>query len=162
VVTGALDEGELALHTVEREMREEVGVASVDRSFAPLFVGGWQYARARDFRFNDNFKCFALRAASEEIVPCQKEIHDARWFPVAGLLQSWRVAGAPTPQDGRTFTPAEADARALGVPAELSKFSNNTMVWLDTYASGRGIPCMVVNGGKNGGDKVMIGVPPKL
>ena len=54
-ITGAVDDGESALGACRREMREEAGVAA-DASFRPVFVGGWQMARARDDRVNDNFK----------------------------------------------------------------------------------------------------------
>ena len=68
-VSGAVDEGESSLRTIEREMHEEVHVP-LDHSFIARKVGGWQMARARDGRTNDNYVCYALRAGSEAFEVC--------------------------------------------------------------------------------------------
>jgi len=150
-VSGAVDEGESSLRTVERELHEEVHVA-VDHSFIARKVGGWQMARARDGKTNDNYTCYALRAASETFEVDEVEISSARWFDTSALLDVWRAAGSPGPRDARhvdldkieSSHPTFAD-----LPAKNRKISTNVLCWLHSYASGGGLACEYHQRGAN-------------
>ena len=62
--TGAVDASEGVLQALRRELREEVG-CRVDSDFSPLYLGGWQNARAFDERVNNHFSVYAVRAQAE-------------------------------------------------------------------------------------------------
>ena len=131
-MTGAVDDGESALSACEREMREEVS-ATVDHEFKPVFVGGWQMARARDDKVNDNFKAFVLRAASEEYAVDENEVSEARWFSCKELLELYQRHGSPNPMDKRSLEEST-------LPEGRRKISTNALTWLETYAGGGGLP----------------------
>jgi len=142
-VSGAVDEGESSLRTIEREMHEEVHVP-LDHSFIARKVGGWQMARARDGRTNDNYVCYALRAGSEAFEVDGVEINSARWFDTSALLSAWRAAGAPGPQEARHVDLDKIDSSDptfADLPAKHRKISTNALCWLHNYVSGGGLAC---------------------
>jgi len=141
-VSGAVDEGESVLYTVAREMYEEVGL-KVDDTFAPVSVGGWQMAKARDARINDNFRAFVVRAASEDFMADNNEIETARWFDTTALLDAYRLAGEPSPWEKRTVLPPPEVAASLSLPDGKQKLGTNALCWLQIYSTGRGLPCTV-------------------
>ena len=79
---GSVDSGEMKTEALEREIREEVGV-KLNAAVPPIYLGGYQVAKARDDRVNDNFAAFAVRAHSEYLEVDQKEIEKAMWLPWA-------------------------------------------------------------------------------
>lgn len=135
-ITGAVDEGESALGACAREMREEAGV-DADASFQPVFVGGWQMARARDDRVNDNFKAFVLRAASEAFAVDQKEVSEGRWFGVDELRALYAANGRPAPSRARFVEDPS-------LPEGRRKVSVNGLAWLQTYCDGCGLSVDVI------------------
>lgn len=135
-ITGAVDDGESALGACRREMREEAGVAA-DASFRPVFVGGWQMARARDDRVNDNFKAFVLRAASEAFTVDQNEVSEARWFGVDQLRALYAANGRPPPSGARVVEDPT-------LPEGRRKVSVNGLAWLQTYCDGHGLSVDVI------------------
>ena len=132
---GAVDEGECKIEALKREVREEVG-AIVDDNFSPVYLGGYQLARARDDRINDNFSAFLVKATSTDFQVDGKEIHEARWLPWKELHDAWVNAQRPT--SGRVV---ELTARCL--PEGKTKVSTNLLKWLGTYHDGSGMPCKV-------------------
>ena len=76
---GAVDSKEDKLTTVEREIKEELGL-ELDPSFKPVYVGGYNKACARDNLINDNFSVFVVKATGTDVTIDQAEITEARWF----------------------------------------------------------------------------------
>ena len=127
MVAGAVEQGEATIDAIARELREEVD-AKISTAKPACFMGGYQQAKARDGRVNDNFHAFVVRARattpgtapsafsaqcttqaaalsvlqvhaeSEEVAVDGVEIERAIWVAWAPLLESWRAAGRPSPQ----------------------------------------------------------------
>jgi len=158
-VSGAVDEGESILFTLAREASEEVDV-KLDHSFAPVSVGGWQCARARDARINDNFHAFVVRAVNEELTLDDCEVSSARWFDTATLLDVYKAAGRPSPFDKRTVPAPPALADALQLPDTQRKLGTNALQWLHLYTQGRGLPCTTQEAAPGRPEAVFIGSGP--
>lgn len=135
-ITGAVDEGESSLIACEREMLEEVGI-TMDTLFSPIFVGGWQMARARDDRVNDNFKAFVIRAVSEAYTLDEAEVSEARWFALSDLEALYAAHDRPSPAAVRFIEQPE-------LPEGRRKVSTSALAWLHTYAQGRGLPVSTI------------------
>lgn len=131
-ISGAVDDGECSLNALKREAQEETGVQT-DPAFQPVLVGGWQMARARDDRINDNFKAYVLRAASERFEVDGVEIAEARWFDVQQLLALYATAGHPDPLAARSIDDAT-------LPEGRQRVGTNTLAWMKTYKEGGGLP----------------------
>ncbi len=145
VPSGAVDPAESKITALRRELREEVS-AELDDGFLPVYLGGWQIARARDKLVNDNFSAFVVRAKSEAFAVDGNEVVDARWFDCADLVARWKAEGAPV----------HRERRSLGLAGgERSAVSTLTLAWLDAYASGGGLRCKLL--GDDGADGVSIG-----
>ena len=135
---GAVDPGEMKVDGLKREIYEEVGV-TIDDTFEPIYLGGYQAARARDDRINDNFSVFAVKASSEHFEVDQKEIHAAMWVPWAALLDEWIDAGRPGDKKNIALS-------AAMLPADKTCVSKNLLRWLETYRSNKGMRCKVTPG----------------
>ena len=64
---GAVNQGEMKIDALHREIREEVGL-EVDAEVQPIYLGGYQQSNARDGGINDNFSAFLVRT-TEEVPP---------------------------------------------------------------------------------------------
>jgi 8-oxo-dGTP pyrophosphatase MutT (NUDIX family) len=134
---GAIDPGEHLMAAVARELREEVG-AVLDDTFAPVFVGGYHWSRARDAAVNDNFHAVAVRARTLAVVLEAAEISAAHWFPVRDLLHSWRALRAAA---SRQHSAAAWDTVHLDVDGIADLFLVPALVWLETHNCGQGLVC---------------------
>ena len=135
---GAVNQGEMEIDALHREIREEVGV-KLNAAVPPIYLGGYQVAKARDDRVNDNFSAFAVRAYSEYFDVDHKEIEKAMWLPWEPLLSEWLAAGRP-------ITDWNVALKSSVLPEEKRLVSRNLLCWLETYKAGRGMPCKVAPG----------------
>jgi len=135
---GAIDQGEMKVDGLKREIREEVGV-TIDENVAPYYLGGYQAARARDNRINDNFSVFAVRAASDHFEIDNKEIHDARWMPWRTLLDAWIAAGKPAAD-------RNVELSSSVLPEGKKLVGRNLLRWLEVYKTDKGMTCKITPG----------------
>lgn len=137
---GAVDPKEAVVDTMRREVWEEVRV-TLDQSFPPLCVGGWNQPESRDRQVNDRYLCFAVRAATKEFAVDGEEIKRARWVDIEFLLDMLRSRHtreelqAPHLHEGTVKTVAPGGTRGWEVEGE--KYSE-VMIWfLHNYRQGK-------------------------
>lgn len=76
---GGVERGETLAQSAMRELREEAGiVAGEEPGFHGIFLNDAQFA-------GDHVACFVLRRFRREIFTPNREIAEARFFPVASL-----------------------------------------------------------------------------
>lgn len=128
---GAVEPGESSLSALERELQEEVSV-TIDRSAPILYLGGYQETVARDGIVNDNFRIFAVRAATSHFEVDGNEVLAAKWVDWRALHRRWREAI----QDG-----AQSSGRYVeldwGQDIGTAKVSTTLLKCLDAIDSGR-------------------------
>ena len=155
---GAIERGELNYEGLYREAGEEVG-ATLDKTFSPIYLGGWQIACARDQRINDNFGVYATRAASLALCADGIEIQHARWLPWRPMYERWLT---------REMEDGAVDLSGLlgfeGLPEGKRVVSAKVMGWLHTWYEGNGLPCEIKDN-QDAADarrtrQITIGVPP--
>jgi ADP-ribose pyrophosphatase YjhB (NUDIX family) len=136
---GAVNQGEMKIDALHREIREEVGL-KVDPEVQPIYLGGYQQSNARDGRINDNFSAFLVRT-TEEAAPMvdNKEIHKAMWLPWEGLVSEWK-------EKGRSMKDKNVALESSALPEDKRTVSRNLLCFLERYQDGKGIPCKVTPG----------------
>ena len=96
--TGAVDASEGVLQALRRELREEVG-CRVDSDFSPLYLGGWQNARAFDERVNNHFSVYAVRAQAEAThIDPNEAPRAAPPHPLPPFVEGFPPPAAPPPR----------------------------------------------------------------
>ena len=146
---GAVNPGECKWTALMREANEELSV-TVDESWGAVYLGGWQQGRARDNLINDNFAAFIAKLASRDFRPDRVEIHQAAFFEWRPMLDAWVAEGRPS--EFKWAVPGSD---------ERGKISKKLLGWLNTYATGRGLPVKITRGRQLDEDSVKmdIGVP---
>ena len=110
-------------------------------------MGGWSQSRARDNLINDSFAAFVVHLKHDSFQPDDKEIQEARFFEWRPLLDKWRAADRPKPQQGGSKSLQVAE---LGLPDVIVKgkaegrnaVALNVLQWLDAYERGGGLYCV--------------------
>ena len=134
-ITGAVDEGESSLIACEREMLEEVGI-TMDTLFSPIFVGGWQMARARRSR-QRQLQGLCDPSGQRGVHPRRGRGFEARWFALSDLEALYAAHDRPSPAAVRFIEQPE-------LPEGRRKVSTDALAWLHTYAQGRGLPVSTI------------------
>ena len=161
---GAVDRGENKYIALEREVREEVGVA-LDPEFKDFqYLGGWQVGKARDGVVNDNFSVFVVKANDTTFQIDEKEISQAAWIPWKPCLKEWRDAGRPSDERHVKLDSLKPYEQVKDKITNI--MSLKLLRWLDMYDLGKGLPCKYHKPGSEEGGvggKVELGVykPPK-
>ena len=154
-LSGAVDQGESILEAAGREAGEECGV-TLDDSFAPVYVGGWQAAKVRDNKTNDNFHAMVVRAATEKLNLDMNEVSSAVWFDTASLLKLYDDVGRPTPQEKKKLPIPPGFAAAYQLPEKQQKMGTSSLSWLYCYKSGGGLKTAIKRS-EGEGDQILIG-----
>ena len=107
-------------------MLEEVGI-TMDTLFSPIFVGGWQMARARRSR-QRQLQGLCDRAVSGA-PPSTRPRFPGCWFALSDLEGLYAAHDSPSP--AASISSSNLSARS---PTE----GHDALAWLHTYAQGRG------------------------
>jgi len=137
---GAVDLGEASVDTMWREVWEEVGV-TLDPSFHPLCVGGWNQPEARDGMINDHYLYFVVKAADTEFKVDGVEIHKARWFDIDFLLEILRSRFSQeeleSPHLHASVLPSQHPGLKRDVELDGELYSEVMLWFLHNYRRGR-------------------------
>jgi ADP-ribose pyrophosphatase YjhB (NUDIX family) len=136
---GAVNQGEMEIDALHREIREEVGL-EVDAEVQPIYLGGYQQSNARDGRINDNFSAFLVQTTTEaQPMVDNKEIHNAMWLPWECLVSEWK-------EKGRSIKDKNVALESSVLPEDKRTVSRNLLCFLERYQDAKGIPCKVTPG----------------
>lgn len=107
-----------------RGAREELSI-KIDKTFKPIYLGGYNHKSARPGNINDNYGCYAIKAESLDWKKEDFEIDDAKWIPITEVVSLFNHPEKKTKM-GVTFI-------------EEKTYPESHLVWARNYAEKRGL-----------------------